>query len=586
MSRPPRDHRVVLDGPAAVILAALALKLSLMRAADGIYAPLATTTAALVRNGLVTVVSHVALFLLLAGLVALVAGGALAARRSAVALHLAILAPAYLDLCYARFHGLHLSLSQGSLALEGLRSLTTLASFSRPPDLLLLLDLPLLALALLAGSRPFPLVTSPRRSLRLVVKASAVFFLGIILYLEVRHPGPDVLARPYNRRYTYPVMWLLDALTSLHRTRAWPAIPPPPQGLVSPAPPRPEHPDVMLLQLESVGAGAPEWELRGRPVMPFLRHLTTRGLFARNGVSTRMHGMSFDADLGALTGFHPPPTSDPYAYRFGGGPLFPDLLRRAGFLTATWDNYVPEFFNAERNHRRLGISSFRSIRDRSWATDVDKVSVHCPGDQEFFSWVRERYRAEPSRRPRFWLVKNTTSHGPWNGLQDEPEVVRVIGRPFPGDDVTTGYACAMRYVDCALGDLLAPLLPLVDEGRLVVALYGDHGPSLDLGLPPVPGLPRDESARRHVPVVVLGLPEAPRRIDGPVGLADLAPTLARTLGLPFARGDIGGRDLCHPGPLPPLVTADIVYEGGAVRPLTAEEETLMRFGYGRLGAPR
>lgn len=570
-----------LDRLATALVFGLVAKLYWMsHQTGGLYAPVEPTLFAWGRNLALGLLCHGALAVLLLALV----HRAPAPRRSAVLVHLTLAGLAYLDLCFARYHGLHLSFSQASLLREGLAAWDTLLGFVRPQDRWLLVDLPLLLVAavLPAGAAR---ELAPRRPTLGLLKGSGVLLLGATLHLAWRCAGPDVLARPYNRRLGFPVAWMADALMALRAHRHY-DLPGRPASLLADSrqgPAAPRRPTLLLLQVESLEAGAPEWRIDGQLVMPYLARLTRAGVYFPQTLCTRMRGMSFDADVAVLGGFHPPPTSDPYAYRFDRAPYLAGILGRVGYRAVTFYNYVPEFYRCQENHRALGIPRVRSIRDHVWSTRLPRLAAQGPGDREFLGWVGEALAAGPRRT--LALVKTISSHGPFDGLVDEAEVVATIGHPFPVDHPLRGYAAALRYVDRSLEAFLAPLQPRIRRGELVVALYGDHGAGMGIAARPTPGLRPDEQARRVVPLLLLGTGRPAARRRQLACLLDLPVTLCRLVGAPFFSGELSGRDLL--GDLEgPLVTPEGVFQGGRRRAPTPDQQALLEYGYGKLGAPR
>lgn len=578
---------LALDSGVFLACASLALKLSTLTLQDGLYVRARPGWGAWLRDGAIGGLSHLALLAVLASALTLALGAGRPARRAAVGIHLGVLALAYLDLVYARYSGLHFSYAQLDLVGEGGAGLTTLLHSMRAGDLAYLLDLPLL-LAFWGGRPQPPAWPLSSTALRRALASGGLALAAGAAYLGHVCPGPDLLARPYNRRFTPPTLWFLNAFFYLLPRAHHPLPPAPPPGLPRavpvPGPGPGPRPDLLCIQIESLSGGALAWDLAGGPVMPYLRELAATGRYYPQGVSTKEMGMSFDADLAVLSGFHPPPSSNPYAYAFPAPPYLPHLLVDAGYAVAAYDNYVPEFFHQDVNYSRLGIPALRSIRDRSWSTRIRKVSVNCPGDLEFFAWVDAELAALPS--PRFALVKNTTTHGPWLGLEAEPELTRVLGDRFAGAGELAGYAASLAYLDLALARLLEPRRAALAAGSLVVAIYGDHGSGLALPGPPLPGLDADAERRKHVPILFLGLPGPPSVETAPASIQDIPATLARVAGLAYPPGTLGGRDLLAPAPLPPLVTPEGAWDSAGWRPLAPPDQALLAWGYGKLGAPR
>jgi phosphoglycerol transferase MdoB-like AlkP superfamily enzyme len=395
---------------------------------------------------------------------------------------------------------------------------------------------------------------------------------------------------PYtSRKFTHPVRWMINGMfyvmePSQHYE--------PPDSVPASLPifegKTPiefrAQPHVLILQIESLSGGAFEWNVQGKPVMPFTRSLVSRGVYFPNTLTTKMTGGSFDADLAVLTGFHPPPTSNPYGYLFSTPPYFGHLLAAAGYETYTYDNHVPEFMKSALNHAALGISKFFSIRDRTWTTHSSRISVDGPGDREFLAWVADRILEAAG--PSFFFARTISSHGPYIDLDREPEIRETIGHPFQVDSIGAQYAMALRYVDTALQYMLARLWPLIEERRLVLILYGDHGSGITIRQESIPGLSSTVSAQRNVPLLILGSGHMSTVRLEVVSIQDIPVTLARLLGVPFSVGDLGGRDLFSAELAEPLVTPTEVLTSDGIREPTPAEREVLIYGYRKLGAPR
>jgi len=574
----PDGPRCQLDGWHGVIVASLVVKLFQMRPAGGFFTPVGSSGLVSLRNEFVAVGCHVALGMLVFTLTSLLVAGVRRRRLVTLLLHAAALAAAYVDLAVARFQGSFISSSQWALWHEGMRSVTTLRSFMAPSDLLLVIDLPIFAAALY-GTFRLPTLLFPRRRVVAAACVAAVILGGAALHLWLRCGAPDVLARPYNRRYTHPVDWCLTALNGPLPRPVYP----PPRG---PAPselaeqtraPSSRLPHLVYVQIESLQGGTVEWRPNGVPVMPFLAEFVRQGRYFPNALSTRQSGISFDADIAVLTGFHPPPSSNPYAYAFHAPPYLPHLLRRVGYDTETWDNYLPEFYRGRDNHRAMGMQAYHALGERRWTTSLPRLSVDCPGDREFLTVAAQSLLA--AERPTFAFIKTVSSHGPWDGLDEMPEVVASVGHPFSDlEQPMRGYAAVMRYVDDACREFFTALAPLLADGRCVVALYGDHGVSLPVPRSSIEGLSARRCGELNVPLLLVGASVPPGRVESVVSLQDLPRTMSDLVGLPFARGDLGGRNLLAPLPLAAMVTPWTVEEfGGAA---------LLDYGYAKLGAPR
>ena len=555
-----------LDGAYGLLILSLVAKLYWLQPELGLFAPAEAAFRVILRNRITAVLCHLVFGLFIISFVALLFRKRNAQLVIGILLQFVIVPLAYLDLTYARFQGSFISSSQWSLWREGFSALSTLRSYVVSSDLFLLVDLPIAAFCYyLAFSVRALRVT--RRKLTLVALVSGLALIGLSLHLWNKCSSPDVLSRPYNRRFTSPIIWLLNGVRHFAAKEHYPLLKTKPASLASASGKMTDRPHIIFIQIESLQAGAVEWRYCDKVVMPFLQSLSAKGCYYPSAVSPRMTGVSFDADIAVLTGFRPPPTSDPYNYCFASPPYFPHLLTNMGYMTVTWDNYLPEFYKGQHNHRLLGMKKYNSLRTWCWSTSLPRLSANCPGDYEFLDVVaKDLLKAQ---KPVFYHVKTVSSHGPWNNLDEQEEIVRLIGRPFHGSDpVLNGYAAVLNYVDKALINFFNTIGPLIDEGKVLVALYGDHGAGLPLVTIDTPQLPIREAREKCVPLLLIGFGK--NIYHTKATLTDVPMTVATHMGLPFNKGDLGGRDLYATTPHPTVVN----------------EAELLLYGYGKLGAPK
>ena len=141
-----------------------------------------------------------------------------------------------------------------------------------------------------------------------------------------------------------------------------------------------------------------------------------------------------------------------------------------------------------------------------------------------------------SKKPFFGWVHLYDAHAPYE--PPEPFRSRHAGDPYGGE---------VAAVDAQVARLLAALERRGEAARTLVVIAGDHGESLGEHGEPTHGLLLYQSTLR-VPLL-LAAPGvlAPRVVRQPVGLADLAPTVAALLGQPLQPPDattpLDGRDL-------------------------------------------
>jgi arylsulfatase A-like enzyme/Tfp pilus assembly protein PilF len=232
-----------------------------------------------------------------------------------------------------------------------------------------------------------------------------------------------------------------------------------------------------------------------------------------------------------LTGLLPPhhgTRNNGTAPLAAGIPTLATVLASAGYRTAA---FVAAFVLDHRFGLNRGFAVYddeiERPADTSWLLEAQR-----PGDQvvdRALGWL-----AAADARPFFLWVHLYDAHAPYN--PPSPYRERHPGRPYDG---------AIAFDDAQVGRLLAALASRGLDDRTVVAIAADHGESLGEHGELTHGLLLYEPVL-SVPLLLRAPGLAARRVDVPVSLADLAPSLAGLLRQPLPPppgGALDGRDL-------------------------------------------
>jgi len=205
-----------------------------------------------------------------------------------------------------------------------------------------------------------------------------------------------------------------------------------------------------------------------------------------------------------------------------------ERLHEAGFETAAFvAAYVlNRGFGTDQGfdvYDDVPVNRFEGGRDQLFEAERSADEVN----ERVFAWLDGR--APDDRRRAFLWVHYYDAHDPY----DPPETP---GRVLHGE----GYDREISYLDHALGDLIDRLDARGLLDRSVLVVVGDHGESLGQHQEKTHGLFVYEPSLR-VPFVLRapGLVPAGSRVDGPVELVDIAPTVLDLLGLPALDGAQG-----------------------------------------------
>jgi arylsulfatase A-like enzyme/cytochrome c-type biogenesis protein CcmH/NrfG len=209
-------------------------------------------------------------------------------------------------------------------------------------------------------------------------------------------------------------------------------------------------------------------------------------------------------------------------------PTLATRLSAAGYRTGA-------FVGAFVLDHRFGLDRGFARYDDEIQRSPDELEGERPGAEvvdRALSWLRDAPAGGAGeRQPFFAWVHLYDAHAPY----EPPE-------PFRSRHRDDRYAGEVAAVDAQVGRLVAALERQGVAARTVVAVVADHGEALGEHGELTHGLLLYQGTLRVPLVVVVPGVLAPRVVREPVGLADLAPTLAALLGQPLA-APLDGRDL-------------------------------------------
>ncbi|MGH9464339.1 MAG: sulfatase, partial [Thermoanaerobaculia bacterium] len=230
-----------------------------------------------------------------------------------------------------------------------------------------------------------------------------------------------------------------------------------------------------------------------------------------------------------LTGQLPPG----HGLRQNGAPVAgPGLATLAGHLAAAGYR-TGAFVGSFVLDHRFGLSQGFDVYDDEVERDVSMTAgleAERPGGEvvdRALAWL-----AEDDGRPFFAWVHLYDAHAPY--APPEPFAAAHPGRPYDGE---------IAAVDAEVGRLLEQLQTQRLTEQTVFAVASDHGEALGEHGEPTHGVLLYEGSLR-VPLILSasGILPAGWVVEEPVGLVDLAPTLATLVGHPWSAGG-DGRDL-------------------------------------------
>jgi len=318
----------------------------------------------------------------------------------------------------------------------------------------------------------------------------------------------------------------------------------------------PQPRNLLLISLDTLRADHLGCYGYQRPTSPFLDRLASQGVLFEQAYATSPWTLPSHASL--FTGLYPSQhgvMTEELALP-GDLPTLAEALRERGFATAGFVSgiFVGPRFGLGRGFERYlaiptraksgGSATSLSATDRVSAGGLEWLAAR--DGRPFFLFlhyfdIHSDYRPEP----RFAEQFGKPYHGPVDG--STRQLLAFLRRQiaFDADDrahLVDLYDAEIRQLDQGLENLFAELRERGALEQTVVVVTADHGEELfDHG-----GVFHGQTQYQEmlrVPLVLVG-PGIPRglRIDQPVSLVDLVPTLLTLLGAEMSPS-VSGRDL-------------------------------------------
>ena len=297
-----------------------------------------------------------------------------------------------------------------------------------------------------------------------------------------------------------------------------------------------EHPNIIVVQLESFQTSVIDHEVNGQELTPNLNDLQNEMLYFPDFYHQTHEGRTSDAEFVFNTSLYPLPSGSVYpqypANQFDG---LPAVLKEIGYDTAAMHAYDKDFWNRDEVYSNIGFKEFYSEED---FPDGEVIGIAL-NDKDFF--MNSLQFMDELDEPFYSFMVALTSHIPY----EIPEDLQKLDLSGYEDPLLKGYYHTIHYVDDAVGMMVEELKQKGLWDDSLVVFYGDH----DSGLTDAGG-EMAESLKAETPVELFKLDRAvpllikiPGSSQGELvevsgGQIDLAPTILDILGVeaPFMFG--------------------------------------------------
>jgi arylsulfatase A-like enzyme len=254
--------------------------------------------------------------------------------------------------------------------------------------------------------------------------------------------------------------------------------------------------------------------------------------------------------LALLSGFYPCKYGDWFSRVSSERIMLAEVLKRAGFSTRAVNSnpYISQTFSFDRGFD-VFIDNVKRVRSHGWRRRLDleilRIGTLLRSPYEAAAKINEQAFGllEKARAPFFLWVHYMDVHGPyipekgwalanrlraaslWRKALSKPERITETERRL----LTEAYRGKVKAVDYQI----KRLLDTIDQQNTIIVLAADHGELL--GEHGLFGHPLQLHEKLlHVPLLIKvpgGIGHTRRRVDDPVGLLDVVPTVLDLAGL-------------------------------------------------------
>ena len=233
--------------------------------------------------------------------------------------------------------------------------------------------------------------------------------------------------------------------------------------------PNEQKQNIVMIQVEAMGARIVGQFHKNRYVMPYLHHLSLQSIYYPFMMSYHKGGGTSDCDFTVLNSIEPLNYSSVF---FDAKYTYPNsvlkVLRAAGYGTYAFHGNTGQCWNRRESFAKMGYQIFY---------DQETMMLPSAGwgapDKAVFDYVLETLPKK--RRPFFAHVITMSSHFPYNSVDQYYTDERFSDIPAKE---ARSYFNSMSYVDKALEEFVEKLRKM---DNTTIIIYGDHAASRMVG---------------------------------------------------------------------------------------------------------
>jgi lipoteichoic acid synthase len=281
------------------------------------------------------------------------------------------------------------------------------------------------------------------------------------------------------------------------------------------------HPNILIVQVESLDAYIIYYRHRKRYVTPYLHDLAKKSLYFPYTLSYHAGGSTSDCEFSTLNSVEPLPNYPSIKLRnYDYKNSLVTRLTRHGYAASAFHGNRGTYFNRNYAFKKIGFQKFydmfaMGIKENGWGLPDDSV----------FTFVRSRFTSQ--KQPFFYQVITMSSHEPFT-------LIKPYFQEKNFNDIRDGakrnYLNSMAYVDAEL----KKFIPFVRKCRpnTVIFIFGDHTPTLPKCSYTKATIQQDDRILEFVPLFIL-TPEKTTHWEKKYAASflDIAPTVLAASGI-------------------------------------------------------
>jgi lipoteichoic acid synthase len=289
------------------------------------------------------------------------------------------------------------------------------------------------------------------------------------------------------------------------------------------------HPNMVLIQIESLDANIINYRYRGQYVTPFLHDLTAKSLYFPYTLCYRKLGGTSDCEIAVNNGIEPPvdsPLIMDEGYHYPNSMV--KVLKKAGYSAEAFHGNGGWYYKRLSAYAAMGYENFfdpkvMKLEEKGWGVP----------DSEVLNYVAKHLQNKKS--PFFASIITMSSHEPFNNT-------RHFGSDHRFDavepQVTGRYFASIAYADHAIGEFVAKIRVMHPDTYFF--LYGDHTPYVINEGPFRRSVLREGEEKEMVPLFIIAPNGQTRQEhDAVASYLDLAPTILHAAGVNYSYKSLG-----------------------------------------------